>query len=169
VVKYLLLEVARLVEADRQGRTLWSFLDLQGADHAELTALLPAMVLLGDAPSDFIAKLSPLHVELCTRSRKLRSQLPAYCEQQNAAVTTHCPLPSVLRPIVAAYRTRRQRRRTCGRMGCVSLSSNAQIQLATARGSCAARRASRRGTVDSSQCQRAHWTAHKGRLQATAC
>jgi hypothetical protein len=103
VVKYLLLEVARLVEADRQGRTLWSFLDLQDADHSELTALLQAMVLFGDTPHAFIAKLAPQHAEICTRGRELRTKLPAYSKQQNASVSAHCPLPAVLWPMVAAY------------------------------------------------------------------
>jgi hypothetical protein len=61
------------------------------------------MVMLDEALSAFIAKLSLEHAELCTRGRTLRRQLPSYLERQRAAVVTHCPLPAVLQSVVAAY------------------------------------------------------------------
>jgi hypothetical protein len=58
------------------------------------------MVLVADAPPDFVARLSPAHAELVTRGRQLRSQLPSYLEQQRTLVVAHCPLPAALQPIV---------------------------------------------------------------------
>jgi hypothetical protein len=51
----------------------------------------------------FVANLSPQHAELCTRGRQLRDRLPAFLEQQEASVGTHCPLPAVLQAMVTAY------------------------------------------------------------------
>jgi plasmid stability protein len=85
--------------------TVWS-IRLHGREAgsaAELSSLLKAMVTLEDAPADLIARLSPHYAELCTRGRQLRAQLPSYLEQQRAAVVAHCPLPAVLRSVVAAY------------------------------------------------------------------
>jgi hypothetical protein len=66
-------------------------------------SLLKVMVMLGDAPADFIAKLTPPHAELCTRGRKLRAQLPSHLNHQQALITTYCPLPAVLQSLVVAY------------------------------------------------------------------
>jgi hypothetical protein len=61
------------------------------------------MVMLEDAPADFIGKLSPQHADICERGRHFRAQLPSYLEQQRATAVAHCPLPDVLRSVVAAY------------------------------------------------------------------
>jgi hypothetical protein len=63
------------------------------------------MVMLEDAPANFIAILLPQHAEICKRGRLLRLQLPSYLEQQRAAVIAHCPLPAVLQSFVAEYTT----------------------------------------------------------------
>jgi hypothetical protein len=92
-----------MTETSIYDQTVWGLLNLEDADDAELSALLEVMVLLGDAPPDFIAELSPQHAEVVTRGRQLRTQLPSYLEQQRALVHAHCPLPVVLQPLVAAY------------------------------------------------------------------
>jgi hypothetical protein len=79
---------------------VWSSLKLEDADADALASLLKVMVLLADAPPDFVAKLSPVHAKLATRGRQLRAQLPSYLEQQWALVVAHCPLPAALQPIV---------------------------------------------------------------------
>jgi hypothetical protein len=84
-------------------------LNLERADAAELSSLLKVLLLLPMSPDQdhflpvFVANLSPQHAELCTRGRQLRDRLPAYLEQQEASVRTHCPLPAVLQAIVTAY------------------------------------------------------------------
>jgi hypothetical protein len=109
IVQYFFQEAgARISDAtDDDGITVWNLLRLiiQGADPVALTSLLilKIMVMLGDAPPDFVAKLSPAHAELTTRGRQLRAQLPSYLEQQRATVVAHCPLPAVLQPLVGAY------------------------------------------------------------------
>jgi hypothetical protein len=72
-------------------------------ENVELLSLLKVMVMLDDAPADFIAKTVPRSMEICTRGRQLRAQLPSYLEQQRAKVAVHCPLPAVLQPLIAAY------------------------------------------------------------------
>jgi hypothetical protein len=74
---------------------------IDGADNAELSSSLRVMVLLADPPSSFLRHLKPQHSKIAVQGRQLRAQLPAYIEQQRAAVVTHCPLPAVLQPIVA--------------------------------------------------------------------
>jgi hypothetical protein len=93
---------ASIEETNTAGQTVWNLLNLQRADMDAdaLTSLLKVMVLLADAPSDFVAELSPMHAELATRGRQLRPQLPSYLEQQRALVVAHCSLPAVLQPIV---------------------------------------------------------------------
>jgi ankyrin repeat protein len=113
VVHWLLAEGgANVDEHDSEGNTLWQNLmatrydgttKLEDADDAELTLLLQTMVLLTEVPPEFITKLSPQHTEVCTRGRQLRTQLPAYLEQQRASIVAHCPLPEVLQPLVAEY------------------------------------------------------------------
>jgi hypothetical protein len=83
--------------------TLWNLLKLEDAVDTELTSLLQQMVLLADAPADFIILLSSQEAELCERGRQLRIRLPAYREQRRAFIVAHCPLPAVLRPLVAEY------------------------------------------------------------------
>jgi ankyrin repeat protein len=77
-------------------RSVWDMLVLEDADPMELASLLKLMVMLGDAPPAFVAKLSPAHAEITTRGRNYRAQLPSYLEQQRASVIEHCPLPPVL-------------------------------------------------------------------------
>jgi hypothetical protein len=79
------------------------------ADAAELSSLLKVLTLLPMSPDQdrylptFVALLSPQLAELCTRGRQLRDRLPAYLEQQEASVGTHCSLPTVLQAMVTAY------------------------------------------------------------------
>jgi hypothetical protein len=103
-MQYLLEERGALLnERDNYGRTVWSSIHLPGDDNIELLSLLKVMVMLDDAPADFIAKLSPRSADICTRGRQLRAQLPSYLEQQRAAVAAHCSLPAVLQSLVATY------------------------------------------------------------------
>ena len=78
-------------------------LTLHGVDNAELLSLLKVMVLLGDAPPDFTAKLSAEHKRLVEEGQQLRARLPSYLEQQRALLLVHCPLPAVLQPLVVTY------------------------------------------------------------------
>jgi hypothetical protein len=99
---------ASMADLNDDGRSVWIYLSLRvngGMNDAELSSLLKVMVMLEDAPVDFFAILSPHDVELCTRGRQLRAQLPSYLEQQRAAVAAHCNLPAVLQSLVAAYAT----------------------------------------------------------------
>jgi hypothetical protein len=104
LVEYLLQETESCIdETLEDSLSVWNLLEPRGADEAELSSLLKVMVMLDGAPHFFVAKLSPVHVELITRGRQYRAQLPSYLEQQRALVVAHCPLPSVLQPLVAAY------------------------------------------------------------------
>jgi hypothetical protein len=76
---------------------------MKQADLTELSALLKVMVMLSDAPQAFISSLVPEQAELCTRGRQLRVQLPFYLDEQRISVDSHCPLPGVLRSLVAEY------------------------------------------------------------------
>jgi hypothetical protein len=104
-MQYLLEEQGALMsESDHYGRTVWGKVGVLSDDESvELLSLLKVMVMLEDAPAQFIAKLSPRSAEICTRGRQLRAQLPSYLEQQRVAVVMHCPLPAVLQSLVAAY------------------------------------------------------------------
>jgi hypothetical protein len=92
---------------------IWSdlanYFHIERADAEELSSLLKVLTLLPMSPDQdqylpaFIAELSPQHAEICTRGRQLRDRLPAYREQQEASVRTHCPLPVVLQAMVTAY------------------------------------------------------------------
>jgi hypothetical protein len=88
---------------------LKTFFNTERANAAELSSLLKVLMLQLMSPnqdrdlSAFVAQLSPQHAEICTRGRQLRDRLPAYLEQQEASVGTHCPLPAVLQAIVTAY------------------------------------------------------------------
>jgi hypothetical protein len=105
VVRWLLAEGFASVgdTLGPQRHTLWNLLKLEGAVDTELTSLLQQMVLLADAPADFIAKLSSQQAELWEWDRHLWTRLPAYQEQQRTLIVAHCPLPPVLRPLVAEY------------------------------------------------------------------
>jgi hypothetical protein len=104
VMRWLLAEGGASVdERSPQGHTLWQMMKLEEADDAELALLLQTMVLVADAPLEFIAKLSSQHTDLCVRGRQLRTQLPVYLQQQRASIFAQCPLPRVLLPLVAKY------------------------------------------------------------------
>jgi ankyrin repeat protein len=85
--------------------TVWNNTNIcsEPNDPGGLSALLKVMVMLDDAPADFIARLSPHHAELCTRGRELQAQLPTYLDQLSATIIAHCPLPDVLQSIVVTY------------------------------------------------------------------
>jgi hypothetical protein len=72
------------------------------ADDVEFTSLLKVicMVLLDEAPSDII---SPQHVEIAIRGRKIRALRPLYMEQQQESIDLHCPVPAVLQSIVTTF------------------------------------------------------------------
>jgi hypothetical protein len=128
VVQWFLVEgrasVSQQIRCPEEGIVLWhTMLDIEDADDAELTSLLQTMVLLGDAPLDFIAMLSPQHDDLWEQGRQLRTRLPAYLELQRAFVVAHCPLPGVLQPLVTGYAAPTAPRRTCGLPNYVSRSS----------------------------------------------
>jgi ankyrin repeat protein len=72
-------------------------------DESELTSLLKVMVLLGDAPTNFIYKLPLEYAVIIVRGTPIRALRPLYREQQQASVDAHCPLPAVLLAIVTAY------------------------------------------------------------------
>ena len=162
VVKCLLVHAQRIAKANRHGHTLWGVLNFEGADDAGLASLLQVMVLLGDAPPDFIAKLSPQHAKLCIRGRQLRAHLPAYQEQQRASIVEHCPLPAVLQPLIAAYAAPttdniwtdglREFVIECSISGC----SGAGLLRCTA---------CHQARFCGQSCQRAHWKAHKANCQ----
>jgi hypothetical protein len=78
-------------------------LELKDASPMAIASLLKVMVMLGDAPPYFVAKLSQAHAEIAARGQQYRVQLPSYLEQQRAMVVAHCPLPAVLQPLVGAY------------------------------------------------------------------
>jgi hypothetical protein len=115
-VQYLLEEQgASISDTEDSGDTVWDNITrwLETSDiteytdmsNVELSSLLKVMVMLEDAPSDFITRpqLLPQHSEICTRGQQLRAQLPSYLGQQRAAVVAHCTVPAVLQSIVAAY------------------------------------------------------------------
>jgi hypothetical protein len=85
-------------------KSVWDYLRVRtGANGVEFVSLLKVMVLLDDAPLDFIAKLSAQIAQIATQGRRLRALRPSYLEQQQALIETSCPLPAVLQSIVAAY------------------------------------------------------------------
>jgi ankyrin repeat protein len=108
-MQYLLEKQGALItERDDEGLYAWkqlprNILRYRRNGTAELSSLIKVMVMLEDAPMFMMNRLSPHDAELCTRGRELRAQLPTYLEQQRAAVVTHCPVPSVLQSVVAAY------------------------------------------------------------------
>ena len=50
-------------------------------------------------------KFPPFTARIIAKGRKLRDQLPSYVVQQRAQLVAHCPLPTVLMPLIAAYAT----------------------------------------------------------------
>jgi hypothetical protein len=76
---------------------------LGDGNSAELSSLLRVVVLLEDAPADFVEKLSSQHTAIYTQGRQLRAQLPSSLEQQRATVVAHCPLLTVMQFLVVSY------------------------------------------------------------------
>jgi hypothetical protein len=102
ILHWLLVEGGESISI-KSWSTLWILVRPKHIKVAELSLLLKVMVMLNDAPSDFIAKSSPEHAELCERGRQLRAQLPLYLEQQRATIVGHGSLPPVLQSVVAEY------------------------------------------------------------------
>jgi hypothetical protein len=162
VMRWLLIEGgAKMTESSKCGDTAWSLLKLEGrrrADDNQLSSLLQAMFLLGDAPLNFIAKLSPQHAEICIRGGQLWKQLPAYLEQQRTSVVGHCSQPVVLQSLVVAYAlltsddTWTQRLRIWIDECSHSSRSGAGLLRCTA---------CQQVRYCGQQCQQAHWKAHK--------
>jgi hypothetical protein len=73
----------------------------------DFTSLLQIMVLLDDAPTNFVTKLLGHDAAIVFRivfpGQRIRALRPSYLEQQEASIDTHCPLPGVLLAIVTAY------------------------------------------------------------------
>jgi hypothetical protein len=67
-------------EMNTDGDTVWDRLKPEGANADALASLLKVVVLLAEAPSNFVAKLSPVHDELVTRGQQFRAQLPSYLD-----------------------------------------------------------------------------------------
>ena len=82
--------------------SLWEHLNVSAA-FPGLSSLLRVMVLLGDAPAAFIARISPQDDGIIKRGKELRALRPVYLEQQRTLVRVHCTWPAVLQPLVAAY------------------------------------------------------------------
>jgi hypothetical protein len=104
LVQYFLLEAgASIRHGTKEEYSIWFMLRLQDADPVALVSLLKVMVMLDDAPSAFVARVSLANTELITRGRHFRAKLPLYHEQQRSLVFGHCSLPPVLLSIVAEY------------------------------------------------------------------
>jgi hypothetical protein len=92
---------------DDEHKSVWDDLNnnelAYGVGRPQRQSLLKVMVLLGDAPADFIARLSPQNADIAIRGRQIRALRPAYLEQQLASIETDCPLPTVLQSIVTTY------------------------------------------------------------------
>jgi hypothetical protein len=84
-----------------ESKFLWDILSVPVCD-VEFVSLLKVIVLLSDAPPDFIAKLSLENTQIMTLGRQIRVLRPSYLEQHKVLKSTG-PLPSVLQSIVATY------------------------------------------------------------------
>lgn len=94
---------ASLPEGKKARLNVWRQLKIADADDAVLTSLLKIMIMLDDAPRNFIARLLPHHADIVTRGQQLREQLPLHLESQRVLVDAHCPLPAVIHSIVIEY------------------------------------------------------------------
>jgi hypothetical protein len=67
--------------------------------------LLKVMVMLEDAPSEFLKEsmLSYRQRQVCRLGPRFRKELPLYLAKQKVSIIDHCPLPVVLGSIVATY------------------------------------------------------------------
>jgi hypothetical protein len=66
-----------------------------------MTFLVKIIALL-DAPESLTIQYFR-HKELISKGRLLRARLPVHLEQRHVLLVTHCPLPTVLQEVVAAY------------------------------------------------------------------
>jgi hypothetical protein len=101
-----LANIADVIILSGKARSVWDNLSknmIIKGEPVALTSLLKVMVLLGDAPLDCIAKLSPHNAEIATQGRQIRALRPVYLEQQQASIDTQRNLPAVLQSIVATY------------------------------------------------------------------
>jgi hypothetical protein len=96
---------ASITEVGQDGRSVWRHLrhHIQRANRTELSSLLRVMVLLDDAPPEFVSLLKLADARIVAQGQHFRDLLPSYLEQQPRLVVIHCPLPAVLKPIVAEY------------------------------------------------------------------
>ena len=103
LAKWLLLKGgASMNDVNRYGETVWHALGWRTYTpeaEDELSSMLCVMVLLGDAPSNYTARLPPQLIEIFVRGKLFRTQLPGYLKQQRNLIVAHCPLPTVLLPI----------------------------------------------------------------------
>jgi hypothetical protein len=108
VVQWLLEEgsanITDTVVVHGKSRSLWNHIRSKSEGSAvELTSLIKFMVLIVDAPPDFIAKMTPHDAKIALWGRRIRILRPLYLKQQEASIEALCPLPTVLHSIVAAY------------------------------------------------------------------
>jgi hypothetical protein len=119
ILQYFLEEAgASISDVTSNVGTVWMLLELKDASPMAIAALLKVMVMLGDAPPKFVAKLSQAHAEIAARGQQYRVQLPSYLEQQRAMVVAHCPFLLCCSP--SLEHTLLSHRKTCGRTGCAS-------------------------------------------------
>jgi ankyrin repeat protein len=90
---------------DGEHESVWDHFNLANFDQseAELQSLLKVMVLLGDAPPDFIARLEQQNSDIAIQGRHIRALRPSYLEQQHVLTTATSLLPTVFQSIVIAY------------------------------------------------------------------
>jgi hypothetical protein len=63
--------------------------------------LVMILTVLGAPPSYTVTY--DRHRELIREGKQMHARLPAFLEQWGTLLTTHCPLPTVLHPLIAAY------------------------------------------------------------------
>jgi hypothetical protein len=70
----------------------------------ESSALMRVLVLKGDPPADFGARLRrPEHAQMVEEGARLRAALPAYLARRRALLDDHCPLIPPLLALVRGY------------------------------------------------------------------
>jgi hypothetical protein len=87
----------------KECQNVWNMRERRGAKPAELASLFKVLLLHGDPPVVFIARLSRQQAKLVWRGRQLRALIPRYMEQQMSSIAARCPLPATLQSLVAAY------------------------------------------------------------------
>jgi ankyrin repeat protein len=106
LVQWLLEEggakISDVVVIDSESKSIWDFIPMS-SNILEQKSLLKVMVLLDDAPPNFVANLKRHHAKITSQGRQIRALRPVYMEQQHALMKATCPLPAVLQSIVVAY------------------------------------------------------------------